>query len=158
VEEIDYRFATIEDVETLLALRVEFIAEVIKTDPADPTWLDAVRQYLRTALPAGQLIACLAESGGLVVGTGWLVYQQIVPSPASPSGRDAYVLNMYTRPAWRRRGIGRAILEKLLDRARQTDCRKVTLHSVISARPLYIGAGFLPTETEMRLNLRHNPR
>jgi GNAT superfamily N-acetyltransferase len=158
VEKIDYRLATIDDVETLLALRVEFIAEVIKKSLHDPIWMDAARQYLRTALPSGQLIACLAESTAQIVGTGWLVYQQIVPSPASLSGRDAYILNMYTRPPWRRRGIAREILQKLLDCARQTDCRRVTLHFVATARPLYSGAGFVTTESEMRLDLRLNPK
>jgi GNAT superfamily N-acetyltransferase len=158
VEQIGFRFATINDVETLVMLRVAFLADVVQAGAPDPVWLDAVRGYLRTALPAGQLIACLAEADGHAVGTGWLVYQQVVPSPASLSGRDGYVMTMYTVPAWRRRGIGRAILQMLLDRARQTDCRRVTLHSVPGARPLYGAAGFNPTETEMRLDLRQNPR
>jgi GNAT superfamily N-acetyltransferase len=158
VEQIAYRLASVDDVETLLTLRIEFLAEVINTGLADPIWLDAMRQFLKTTLASGKLVVYLAESNGAAVGVGWLIYHQTVPSPASLTGRDAYVLDMYTRPQFRRRGIARTILQKLLERARQTDCRRVTLHSVDAARSVYGDVGFAATDSEMRLDLRKNPR
>jgi GNAT superfamily N-acetyltransferase len=158
VEQFAYRLASIDDVETLITLRIEFLAEVINTGLADPIWLDAVRQFLKTTLASGKLVVYLAESNGAAVGVGWLIYHQTVPSPASLTGRDAYVMDIYTRPQFRRRGIARAILQRLLDRARQTDCRRVTLHSVDDARSVYSGLGFVPNDSEMRLDLRKNPR
>jgi ribosomal protein S18 acetylase RimI-like enzyme len=50
-------------------------------------------------------------------------------------------------PAWRRRGIGRALMEAAIDRARMTGARAVSLEVVwgnTAARRLYDGLGFTP--------------
>lgn len=162
MSDITYHQATVADIDSLIALRVDFLAEAVGAGPPDPAWLTALRNFLNTTLPAGTLVVYLARAGAEHVGVGWLLYQQTVPSPASLSGRDAYVMNIYTLPAWRRRGVAAAIVGKLVDCARQTDCRRVALHALPHARTIYTRAGFHQVAeegmTEMRLALRHNPQ
>jgi GNAT superfamily N-acetyltransferase len=145
------RLATADDVASLVRLRAAFLAEVAEADAADPALLDALRQYFAAALPAGEFVALLAEAGGEIVATGGLVFHRHAPSHHNLSGCEGYVLNMYTLPAWRGRGIATAILRKLLVVASERGCPRVSLHARPQARPIYARAGFVPVETEMRL-------
>jgi GNAT superfamily N-acetyltransferase len=63
-------------------------------------------------------------------------------------------MNMYTAPAFRRRGIASRLLQMLIDHARQNDCGKVSMHALPKGRSIYLNAGFMPIETELRMDLR----
>ena len=74
--------------------------------------LDDIAAYYASA------IFVVAETGGIIVGTGCLV----------PQGEEmAQVVRMSVARANRRKGIGRAILEALLNHARARNFRRVIL-------------------------------
>jgi GNAT superfamily N-acetyltransferase len=150
---VSYRLATPGDVETLTALRAAFAAEVSHADPTDPALLTALHSYFSIAVPAGQFHAYLAEAGGQVVACSGLVFDQRPPSARNLTGREAYIMNMYTLPAWRGRGIATELLRRLLDLARQHGCRRASLHALPPGRSIYVKAGFTPVDKEMRLDL-----
>ena len=59
---------------------------------------------------------------------------------------ELHLVNFAVRPALRRRGIGRALLAEVLDRARERDLRRVTLEvreGNEAARALYREFGFV---------------
>ena len=58
------------------------------------------------------------------------------------TGKEAYIMNMYTKPKWRKKGIGSAILEKLIDEARNRGIEAIKLHATPKGRPLYEKFGF----------------
>src|SRR5215210_1745626 len=97
------RLATLEDAQTHERLRVTFLEEV--GDFGEGVEVEAVaeafRQYLRRKLPSGEFLAWVAEAGGEIVATSGLVFFERPPNGTSPSGLEAYVMNMYTRPEWR---------------------------------------------------------
>jgi predicted GNAT family N-acyltransferase len=51
---------------------------------------------------------------------------------------------MAVLPAWRRRGVGSALLSRLLQRAEETGQRHLFLHAQIGAEAFYAKAGFTP--------------
>jgi GNAT superfamily N-acetyltransferase len=65
----------------------------------------------------------------------------------------AYIMNMYTLPRHRGRGIATELLARLVAHARQKDCARAFLHALANARSIYERAGFLPDDSEMRLDL-----
>jgi GNAT superfamily N-acetyltransferase len=148
---ISIRLAGVADVQSLVDLRCAFLAEVSDSGPLEQTLVDAISAYFSRALPAGEFIAYLAEVHGEIVATSGLTYHRQPPSPQNPHGCEAYILNMYTRPAWRRRGIASALLQKLIDHARRSNSCRVSLHSLPDARSIYLKAGFVPVDAEMRL-------
>lgn len=153
MSDLHYRLATADDVEPLVALRAAFLAQVGGADPADATLRDALRHYFASALPAGEFVAWLAVADGQIVATSGLVIHRHPPSPTNLAGREAYVMNMYTLPAWRGRGLAAALLDRLIDHARAAGCCRVVLHALPRARSIYVRAGFVPAEGEMRLVL-----
>ena len=152
-DSIPVRLATAGDVGALVSLRAAFLAEVAGADQSDERLLDALRGYFREAVPAGELVAYVAEAAGEVVATGGLVFHQHPPSARNPGGREGYIMNMYTVPPWRGRGLGSRVLHLLVGHARRSGCGRVSLHALPKGRPLYAKAGFAAVDTEMRLTL-----
>jgi GNAT superfamily N-acetyltransferase len=60
---------------------------------------------------------------------------------------------MYTEPAYRRKGIARELMKRMIDWCRQEGFGTVLLHASKDGRSLYESLGFTPTN-EMRLMLR----
>jgi GNAT superfamily N-acetyltransferase len=153
MESVEFRLATAADVESLVALRAAFLAELTGCDPGDPALLNAMRRYFSTTVPAGEFIAHLAEVDGRGVATSGLIVRQNPPSAKNREGREAFVLNVFTLPAWRGRGIATAQLERTIAAARDARCGRVVLHAAQRAVPIYLRAGFVSVDTEMRLEL-----
>jgi GNAT superfamily N-acetyltransferase len=152
MDQISYRLATSDDVRTLVSLRATFLAEVSGADAADPLLLESLLRFFSTSVPKGDFVGYFATVESRIVATGGLVFHNYPPSPKNIQGRPAYIMNMYTLPGWRGRGIGSEILRRLIDVARR-QCRWVQLHAVSKARPIYAKAGFTPMDNEMRLDL-----
>jgi GNAT superfamily N-acetyltransferase len=146
-----YRRASLDDVESLVVLRLAFLGEI--SDAPDAAVRSALSHYFADALADGEFIAFLAVADSQVIASSGLVYHRHPPSMTNPTGREAYIMNMYTDPAWRRRGIATKLLHMLIDHARQNDCGKISLHVLPQGRSIYAKAGFVSIETEMRLNL-----
>ena len=58
-------------------------------------------------------------NGNCCIGTGGVSLFQVMPTYHNPSGKKAYIMNMYTNPKYRRKGIayrtldmGRSLYEK----------------------------------------------
>jgi GNAT superfamily N-acetyltransferase len=135
------------DVETLVRLRVEFLTEI--GDGAAGAAAAPLRAYFGRALPTGEFVGWVAEAGGEVVGTGGLCFAAKPGTGRNPSGLEGYVLNMYTRPGWRGRGIAGRLLRELLAAAAAHGVGCVRLHATPAGRPLYERLGFRAADTEM---------
>jgi GNAT superfamily N-acetyltransferase len=147
------RQATIDDLESLVDLRLEFLREVNATN-SDPSFRDNLYGYFSRTLPAGEFLAWLAEADGAIIGTSGLVFFERPPSFNNFTGQSAYIMNMYTLPAWRGRGVATALLNRVLDYIKTTPCRSVSLHATEQGRSLYERVGFLGTDEVMGLELR----
>jgi len=107
--------------------------------------------YFRPALADGSYRAWLMENeDGVVVGGGGLVIAAWPGYPGERQPRRAWILNMYTEPAYRRQGIARRLMEAMIEWCRAEGLSAVALHASEQGRPLYESLGFCPTN-EMRL-------
>ncbi|MGX8706420.1 MAG: GNAT family N-acetyltransferase, partial [bacterium] len=85
------------------------------------------------------------------VGAGGVSYYRVMPTYHNPTGVKAYIMNMYVRPAYRRRGIATRLLELLVDDAHARGISCITLEATDAGRPLYAKFGFVPMTHEMEL-------
>jgi ribosomal protein S18 acetylase RimI-like enzyme len=152
-----YRRAMPDDVDPLVNLRLAFLAEVSAATGSDPVLRDSLTEYFSKMIPSNEFIGFLAVADSTIIATSGLVFHRHPPSNRNPTGREAYIMNMYTLPEYRRRGIATRLLQMLIDHARQNDCGKISMHALPKGRSIYVNAGFVPIETEMRLNLYHDP-
>ena len=147
------RLATLDDVDALVSLRLVFLREVgNRSEGVDSGGLgDAIRRYMSRKIPAGEFLAWVAESGGMIVATSGVTLFERPPNGANAAGLEAYLSNMYTAPGWRGRGVGTALVEAVIAHLKGTRARRIWLHATEQGRPLYEKAGFVASETDMEL-------
>ncbi len=144
--------AMLSDIPELTELRLlslsEDLGEISGTDA------EAIRQTLPAYFQAHlnrDLFAYVFRDGDQIAACALLL---IVEKPMSPSflnGKTGMVLNVYTRPAFRRRGYGRAVMEALLSDARAMELCSVELKATEDGVPLYKAVGFEDSTAEYRL-------
>jgi GNAT superfamily N-acetyltransferase len=153
---VTYRRATPDDVDVLVDYRLKFLADYAGAEraPDEERVAKKLRAYFREAVPRGDFVAWLAERDGEVVATSGMVVWQIPPNNSVPTGRQGYVLNMYTVPEARRRGICAALLEKMIEEARALGLSRVHLHATREGEAIYRRRGFVePGDAELLLRL-----
>jgi GNAT superfamily N-acetyltransferase len=95
----------------------------------------------------------IADVAGQAVAVGTLAFFDRPPYPGNPEGKDAYFLNMYTRPEFRGQGAADLVLKAALAQAAERGVRKVILHATEAGRPMYLKAGFKPSAAYLELTL-----
>ena len=152
----EYEFIIAEpgDIDLLVSSRINTLrAANLLDERAD---LDEVerqsRLYYERAIPSGEHIAYIVLHGCDIVGTGGVSFYSVMPTCSNPSGTKAYIMNMYTHPDHRRRGIARRTLGLLIDAALAAGVTDISLEATAAGRPLYESSGFVSAENEMIYN------
>jgi len=94
----------------------------------------------------------LAEGSDGVVAGGGVILLQFQPHPMDPRPQRAWVVNMFTEPEHRRRGLARLLMDTIVTSCRAQGLRFLYLHASDEGRVLYESLGFVPTN-EMLLEL-----
>ena len=146
------RRAAAADLDAVVRLRLAF--ERITRDSGslgDGTPGESARRAELSALfcrdmERGRLLCWLAESGGRAIAQAALRLR----------GRsaEAEILNVYTEPAYRGRGIGAALVEAAIAEARALGLSRITLQPTEHSRRIYELAGFREEGRGMTLDLR----
>ena len=154
--DLKYRKADTEDLDLLVQTRIEVLRAANRlSDDADMREVgEQSRLYYRQSLRDGSHTAFLVFDGERFAGAGGISYYQVMPTYHNPSGRKAYIMNMYTRPEYRRQGIAYRTLDLLVRDARARGVRAISLEATEMGRPLYEKYGFTAMNNEMELPLR----
>jgi GNAT superfamily N-acetyltransferase len=151
---IKIREATVADIPEIVRQRRCMYEDMHNNDTAALAKMaDLAADYLRSAIPDGTFRAWLASNEERTVAGGAVV---ISPWPAHPYDlecRRATILNVYTDPVYRRRGIARQVMQTMITWCRQEGFAGITLHASDDGRHLYESLCF-ETSNEMRLKLR----
>ena len=142
-----------EDLELLIRTRIQVLLATNQLPAGtDMTAVEtASRDYYRAALADGNHAAWLVFDGDTWIGAGGVSFYRIMPTYHNPSGRRAYLMNIYPRPDYRRRGIARHMVDLLVGEARQPGITAISLEATDMGRPLYEAYGFVQMPAEMEL-------
>lgn len=146
-----YKKATIEDIDLLTKTRIEVLRAANKlSDDIDMSEVEKQSyEYYKRALLDGSHTAYLVFDEQKIVGTGGVSYFQVMPTYHNPSGLKAYIMNMYTNPEYRRRGIAIETLRLLVEDAKEKGISAISLEATDMGRPLYEKFGFVKMNDEM---------
>lgn len=119
--------------------------------------VDATVPALARLMAAGEyhawVLAPADDPATIVAGAGIQLREQLAfpvdDGRAVRAGQQGRVLNVYTDPAWRRRGCAERLMQALLAWSETRGLASVVLNASADGRPLYEGLGFVPTN-EMR--------
>lgn len=118
---------------------------------------DQFGSLLRSGDYVGWLAASAATPDSIVAGAGVLLRDSL-PSPRKAGGRTVGIttgklgllINVFTEPEWRRRGLAALLMRRIIDWSREQRLDRLTLHASPAGRALYEKMGFIATN-EMRL-------
>ncbi len=148
---IRIRRGTADDIPVIVHHRLGMMAEMSIGDPASHALYSGdFTSFVTDAMSSGCYHQWLAETESGTVVAGASAY--IVPWPGNPDDRlqkRAFIINVFTEPAYRKRGIARRLVESILAWSRTQGFHSVRLHASEMGRPLYELIGFKPTH-EMR--------
>ena len=150
---MDYRRATIKDLDELVRTRIEVLRAANKLDESvDMSEVERQsKDYYEKALTDGSHTAYLVYDGDKFVGAGAVTYFRVMPTYHNPSGEKAYIMNMYTAPEYRRKGIAFKTLDLLVRDAKERNVKAISLEATDMGRPLYEKYGFVKMNDEMEL-------
>ncbi len=148
-----YKRATSEDIDILTKTRIEVLRAANQlSDDIDMSEVEKESyNYYQKALCDGSHIAYLVFDGKRFVGAGGVSFFQVMPTYHNPSGNKAYIMNMYTNPAYRRRGIAAKSLDMLINVTKNKGITAISLEATDMGRPLYEKYGFIKMNDEMKL-------
>jgi GNAT superfamily N-acetyltransferase len=132
------RRATLKDLDGLLECARAFHTE--DGHPLQKSGKAALVALLDTNSPYGRVF--VLEAGGEIGGYGVLCFGYSVEF----GGRDAFVDDLYVAPAWRARGHGRQLVDRLSEVALEEGCNALHLE-VFTGNPMsdwYKSLGFDP--------------
>jgi GNAT superfamily N-acetyltransferase len=109
------------------------------------------KDYYLNALNDESHTAILVFDDDEFVGTGGISYFRVMPTFCNNTGQKAYIMNMYTRPEYRKRGIASKTLEVLVEDALKRGIRAISLEATDMGRPVYEKYGFVKMKDEMEL-------
>lgn len=135
---------------TLMMWRQEVLRHVFGEEPS-PRLLVENRRYYQAHIADDTHFAIKALSDGEDAGCGAICITDELPSPENPAGKCAYVMNVYVRKAFRKRGIAHEIVKRLVEEARLRDCGKIYLETTAEGRPVYESIGFRDLPDIMKL-------
>ena len=150
---LEYRLATITDLNKLVKTRIH----VLRAANQLPDTIDMSnlaihsRKYYEQSFNDGSHIAYLVYDDKIVVGSDGVSFFQVLPTFHNPSGKKAYIMNMYTVPEYRRKGIGWSVLDLLVKASRFKGITFIALEATKMGKPLYEKYGFNMLGDEMYL-------
>lgn len=148
-----YKRATLADIDLLTKTRIAVLRAANQlSDDIDMTEVERESyRYYKRALRDDAHIAYLVFDGERFVGSGGVSFYQVMPTYHNPSGYKAYIMNMYTDPAYRRKGIATKTLDMLVNDIRHRGMTDISLEATDMGRPLYEKYGFVKSSHEMTL-------
>ncbi len=150
-DEITIRQATISDIEQIVTHRRRMFEDMGNKDTEALSRMEAAfRPWLIDHMRRNLYISWLAcKAGGAVVAGSDLWLMDWPPGQYDISLYRGYLLNVYTHPDYRRRGLARQLVQLCTDWCYANDVQIVTLHASDEGRKVYERLGFTPTN-EMR--------
>ena len=149
----DCKRATLKDIDELVRTRMIVLraANKLSDDEDMSVVVQESYAYYKRALVTGEHIAYLVYDADQFIGAGGVSFYQVMPTYHNPTGKKAYIMNMYTEPEYRRQGIAFRTLDLLVKEAKERGVSQIALEATEMGRPLYEKYGFVKMEDEMEL-------
>lgn len=147
------RRANVDDAALLAEHRISMFRDMATLQPElERPLRDACIAYFTDAIPNGEYVGWIATTldGAEPIAGAGVQFRSLLPR-ATPSGdrlllgREGLVMNVYTVPSWRGRGVARQLMETIIAFAADVGIVRLVLHASPAGRPLYEKLGFTAT-------------
>ena len=144
--DISYKKLTTSELDVFIDMRITQLTEEYvssgRTVPTDVDLQSALKDYYNRHLADGTFVSWLAMDGNVIIGTSGMSFVEKPPYFGCPTGRLGLLSSMYTNPNYRRMGIAKELLNKVIEEARAYGCGAVHITASDMGVKLYTAYGF----------------
>ncbi len=148
---IKYEKLTKERLDTFIQMRIRQLREEGATEEID--LVPALQDFYRRHMSDGTFVSWLALDGDKIVGTSGMSFVEKPPYFGCPSGRMGLLSSMFTDPEYRRKGIAKELLSRVVEEARAYGCGTVQITASDMGVMLYTDFGFVKNGNFMQYKL-----
>lgn len=149
--EPEYKRLTEKELDTFIAMRITQLREEGATEEID--LVPALKDYYHRHMADGTFVSWLALDGDEIIGTSGMSFVEKPPYFGCPSGKMGLLSSMFTNPAYRRKGIARELLSRVIADARYYGCGTVQITASDMGVKLYTDFGFIHNGNFMQYKL-----
>jgi GNAT superfamily N-acetyltransferase len=148
---LTFHKATVADIDILTKTRIEVLRSANNlSDDVDMSLVELESyKYYQNCFEKDDHVAYLVYDGDNFAGCGGISFYEVMPTYSNPSGKNAYIMNMYTRLEYRRSGIASKTLDLLIQEAKKRGIKKISLEATEMGRTVYEKYGFAAMRDEM---------
>lgn len=147
---VTYSEAGMSDLHMLAAMRIRMFEEEHPLSDGQKRLIsENTKQFLFDGISKDTAVVWTAVCSEQLVGMGVVNFFSLPPNDWCPSGKTAYIGNLYVLPEFRRKGIASELLNCLVEEAKKRECQRILLHTTEMGRPLYEKFGFGASPTAM---------
>ena len=148
---IAYQKLTKKELDTFIQMRIRQLREEGATEDID--LVPALQDYYNRHMSDGTFVSWLAMDGDIIVGTSGMSFVEKPPYFGCPSGKMGLLSSMFTDPEYRRKGIAKELLSRVVEEARAYGCGTVQITASDMGVLLYTDFGFVKNGNFMQLKL-----
>ncbi len=151
MSDIYYRKLNTDDLPVFISMRISQLQE----EGARATFdlAPALSDYYLRHLSDGTFVSWLALEDKKIIATSGMSFVEKPPYYSNPSGKICLLSSMYTLEEYRRRGIAKVLLGKVVEEAKAYGCCAVQITASDAGVLLYTDFGFVKNENFMQYTI-----
>ena len=144
--QVVYNKLTDAELDTFINMRIsQLTEEYMASGSTVPEGVDlepALKDYYHRHMADGTFVSWLALDGDKIIGTSGMSFVEKPPYFSCPTGKIGLLSSMYTDPDYRRMGIAKELLHRVIEEARNYGCGAVQITASDMGVKLYTAYGF----------------
>ncbi|WP_044913523.1 GNAT family N-acetyltransferase [Butyrivibrio sp. WCE2006] len=155
--DISYKKLTDTELDCFINMRItQLTEEYTSTGRTVPEGVDlkaALYDYYNRHMADGTFVSWLAMDGDKIIGTSGMSFVEKPPYFTCTTGKLGLLSSMYTDPYYRRKGIAKELLHRVVEEARAYGCGAVHITASDMGVKLYTAYGFKHNGNFMQYSL-----
>ena len=155
--QINYKRLTESELDTFIKMRISQLTEEYtvegKSVPEGVGLESALKDFYHRHMADGTFVSWLAMDGDKIIGTSGMSFVEKPPYFSCPTGKLGLLSSMYTDPNYRRMGIAKELLHRVVEEARNYGCGSVQITASNMGVKLYTAYGFKHNGNFMQFTL-----
>ena len=149
--EIQYKKLTDKELDTFIDTRIKQLREEGATEDIDLK--PALRDYYERHMADGTFVSWIALDDDKIIGTSGMSFVEKRPYFGCPNGKIGLLSSMYTSNEYRRKGIAKELLTRVVKDAENYGCGAVQITASDMGVLLYTDFGFRKNGNFMQYNI-----
>ena len=148
---VEYRKLTDKELDTFIEMRINQLREEGAKENIDLR--PALKDYYNRHIREGTFVSWLAVDGDKIIGTSGMSFVEKPPYFGCPNGKIGLLSSMFTNPDYRRKGIAKELLRRVVEEARKYGCGTIQITASDMGVKLYTAYGFVRNGNFMQYKL-----